>query len=345
MNIAEILKDCPKGTKLYSPLLGECEFKGINQSEIFVEQGQRVVSFNKYGKYWDIKDSECLLFPSKENRDWSTFQRHFKDGDVVVTTLGNLAIVKDYHLSDSYQTYCFLVDNILDVTQGFVKPKAIATEEERQKLFDAIKANGYKWNEETKTLEKLVEPKFNVGDKIVHKENRNNPFVITDVTNERYKGGTRYEILIEQQDNFELVSDIEPKFKVGDRIKEKQSNIIGEIIDVQKNKYNVKIDDKGLYLYFREQDNWELVPNKFDITTLKPFESKVLVRDSINSIHEYDEEQTDVWRPAIWGVYVKDNLYPFGVQGGCYFNYCIPYENNEHLLGTTNDCDEFYKNW
>jgi hypothetical protein len=42
----------------------------------------------------------------------------------------------------------------------------LATEEEKQELFDAIQDNGYKWNEETKTLEKLVEPKFNVGDKI-----------------------------------------------------------------------------------------------------------------------------------------------------------------------------------
>lgn len=37
---------------------------------------------------------------------------------------------------------------------------------------------------------------------------------------------------------------------------------------------------------------------------------------------------------------------PFkAVSGGEYFQQCIPYEGNEHLLGTTNDCDKFYKNW
>ena len=30
---------------------------------------------------------------------------------------------------------------------------------------------------------------------------------------------------------------------------------------------------------------------------------------------------------------------------GTYYNQCIPYEGNEHLLGTTNDCDDFYKTW
>ena len=93
-------------------------------------------------------------------------------------------------------------------------------------------------------------------------------------------------------------------------------------------------------------------PKKFDLSTLKPFESKVLVRDYINSdeYDEYDEDNSDednsdVWRPAIWGVYIKDNLYPFWVQGGCYFKCCIPYEGNEHLSGKTEDCDDFYRNW
>ena len=32
----------------------------------------------------------------------------------------------------------------------------------------------------------------------------------------------------------------------------------------------------------------------------------------------------------------------------CYkdnWNMCIPYEGNEHLHNTTNDCDDYYKNW
>ena len=33
LNLVEILKDCPEGTKLYSPIIGEVEFKRIKYSE------------------------------------------------------------------------------------------------------------------------------------------------------------------------------------------------------------------------------------------------------------------------------------------------------------------------
>ena len=36
MNIIEILKECPEGTKLYSPLLGEVELDGTNYNKIWV---------------------------------------------------------------------------------------------------------------------------------------------------------------------------------------------------------------------------------------------------------------------------------------------------------------------
>ena len=76
-------------------------------------------------------------------------------------------------------------------------------------------------------------------------------------------------------------------------------------------------------------------PNKFDITTLIPFESKVLARDSKNG----------KWIPTYWGFYDKDSDYfPYKVIIGRY-SYCIPYEGNEHLLGTANDSDDFYKTW
>lgn len=83
----------------------------------------------------------------------------------------------------------------------------------------------------------------------------------------------------------------------------------------------------------KNQDDWELVPNKFDITTLVPFESRVLVRDTVK----------EKWRPGIWGFYDSDcQDYPYKLIGDI-ARYCIPYEGNEHLRGKTDDCDEFYK--
>ncbi len=74
INIAEILKDAPEGTKLYSPVLGECQLgKMIGEFiEIKDSKGRRV-SVNAFGQYFN-DGGECLLFPSKENRDWRAFE-------------------------------------------------------------------------------------------------------------------------------------------------------------------------------------------------------------------------------------------------------------------------------
>ena len=73
INIAEMLKDCPKGMKLYSPLCGECELHVIIGGIIHVNtKSNKLVSFYSNGRY--MQDGECVLFPSKENRNWSTFQ-------------------------------------------------------------------------------------------------------------------------------------------------------------------------------------------------------------------------------------------------------------------------------
>jgi hypothetical protein len=89
------------------------------------------------------------------------------------------------------------------------------------------------------------------------------------------------------------------------------------------------IDQKGErgILYIRAQDDWELVSDN-----LIPFESKVLVRDT----------NQDLWKPAIYGFLHNKWHY---VVGGLGWEQCIPYEGNEHLLGTSNDCSEFYKTW
>ena len=77
IDLTKILKDCPEGTKLYSPALGEVAFAAINNYDssypIIVETEGGTFGFTKQGKLYDIKQSECLLFPSKDQRDWSKF--------------------------------------------------------------------------------------------------------------------------------------------------------------------------------------------------------------------------------------------------------------------------------
>ena len=98
--------------------------------------------------------------------------------------------------------------------------------------------------------------------------------------------------------------------------------------------YDVAVTNEiGKSIDIKEQDNYELVPNKFDITTLKPFD-KVLVR----------ENDDRLWTVDMFSFYNRKNIYPFACVGH-YVNQCIPYEGNEHLLGITDDCDDYYKTW
>lgn len=71
MNIAEILKDAPKGTELFSPLFGEVRLESVSDTMIEVRAGESAPAFYKDGRYYkDHPDGECLLFPSKDKRDW-----------------------------------------------------------------------------------------------------------------------------------------------------------------------------------------------------------------------------------------------------------------------------------
>lgn len=287
LNIAKILEDCPKGTELYSPICGKCNFSFIQFADSIIKVSNKtgVYSFAKDGTYTKAIDAECLLFPSKDNRDWSTFQKLFMDGDVVATTNGIwIGITTGGEKGKFIPTYCIIQCD--DKFEAYLDRKGewafnrLATEEEKQKLFNAIKENGYKWNEETKTLEKVIEPKFKVGDKVIHSD----------------RGG-------------------------------KKLTING----VYKTLYGVEEVDYGIPI--ENQDEYELVPNKFDVTTLQPFD-KVLVRDN--------NEQ--FWTCDWFSFHDTKQVYPFACVGH-YVSQCIPYEGNQHLLGTTDDCDEHFKTW
>ena len=80
LNLVEILKDCPKGTKLYSTVFGDVELEKISNDEndkypIFIRLHDNTIDdVAKDGRYIGIYDGECVLFPSKDQRDWSKFK-------------------------------------------------------------------------------------------------------------------------------------------------------------------------------------------------------------------------------------------------------------------------------
>lgn len=79
MDIAEILKNCPKGLKLYSSIHGEVELVCVNEYSdrypIYCKaKNGKDVTFTSDGRILlEYPDAECVLFPSKDQRDWSKF--------------------------------------------------------------------------------------------------------------------------------------------------------------------------------------------------------------------------------------------------------------------------------
>lgn len=76
LNLVEILKDCPEGTKLYSPVFGEVEFESINDiigPIVVTTNTGNAECFTADGKMYTYYNGDCLLFPSKDQRDWSKF--------------------------------------------------------------------------------------------------------------------------------------------------------------------------------------------------------------------------------------------------------------------------------
>lgn len=78
INLIEILKDCPKGTKLYSTIYGDVTFELIDEHKPYpiitrVDDDHKVC-FTAEGKVDSLYDGECTLFPSREQRDWSKFK-------------------------------------------------------------------------------------------------------------------------------------------------------------------------------------------------------------------------------------------------------------------------------
>lgn len=345
INVAELLKDCPTGMELdclmYDNVtLDHVSIDGDYPIKIVTQNGFST-KLTKYGQNVSIGEAKCVIFPKGETT-WEGFQRPFKDGDIVFYN-DTIAIFKEWGDETLFRTYVttyLCCDSFIDIRvplfgKSVRKEIRFATEEEKQKLFKAIKDNGYKWNEKTNTLEKLIEPIFKKGDKVRVKNGVSEPRIIDDVCDRFYTLVPIGSIYFIDQHNWELVPDksVEPKFKVGDRITNGKASITIGYID---NEYYYEIGrNVANRLFIKNQDDWELVPDRFDISTLKPFESRVLVRDR-------DE---DAWRASFWGCLMKNRHgYNYDTTRG-YSKQCIPYEGNEHLLGKTEDCDDFYKTW
>lgn len=187
MNIANLLKYCPKGTTLYSLVDGEVTLESIcntGQYHIKVVTNNGNTSyFTKDGKIFANRpNGECVLFPSKDQRDWSKFRLPIKRGDIMMKADGTIPFIASGEFyKDTSPKYICGVDStghfktgIYGWTSEFYIP---ASKEAKKELFSKIAEAGYKWNADTLEIEK-IEFKFKEGDVI--KDNKSNLYLIVD---------------------------------------------------------------------------------------------------------------------------------------------------------------------
>ena len=305
MNIAEILKYCPKGAKLYSTVFGEVEFSKINPDNMIVinikDDGPRV--FHKNGSYSEY--GECVLFPSKDQRDWKKFRLHVKRGDIMMKADGTIPFIASGEFyKDILPKYICGVDitghfstGIYSWTSEFYIP---ASEEAKKELFDKMVEAGYKWNADTLELE-TIESKFKEGDVVI--DDQGNLCLVSKIRDDDF-------ITITAALYTNKILNVYTSNTVTRSI---QLVSIASITD-RNTLYSVLIREG--YKYDKEQHL--LIKQEF-----KPFD-KVLARDA----------EDEPWKADIYLGYDEGSSFPYICTRDAY-NICIPYEGNEYLLDTT----------
>ena len=125
------------------------------------------------------------------------------------------------------------------------------------------------------------------------------------------------------------------KFKVGDRVRPKNTpSFIVTINDIAEDSYWYGYNNA---FWIKDQDDWELVPNKFDINTLKAFDQILVRLDNDNQWYATWFSHIDERQESFCRRYVT----AFGKS----YAQIIPYKGNEHLCGTKQECDEYFKTW
>jgi len=330
MNIANILKNCPKDTELYSPVFGKVKFVEVydTSNEIVCHTPIGNVRFHSDGTYF--KWGECVLFPSKEQRDWNKFIPDFENGNIIIANQGNIAIFRDYRGTghNRMRIYCqidavgrFIPYDMNVIPEGWRLAKYSEIVAFEKKIAEA----GYSWNGK----ELIQIPKFKAGDVIT---NNYLTYKIDHVDDKCYYTSCSeclaQRIPIEDQEDWEKTEF----FKVGDVITD--GNYSMKITSIKEGYYygnNIRSGYDNCTFPLKCTHKYKLY--KFDPKTLKHYD-KVLVR----------REEGSIWYPTLVS-YVSDSGSVFVLDKDNAVDQVIPYEGNKHLVEKTDDPEECYISW
>ena len=316
INIAEILRHKSHGIKLYSPIFGECIFCYVREdtNDICVKNHNGVIEyFNSEGLYFTL--GEVMLFPSKEMRDWKKFS--WKKGDLLINSCGFQCIFKEW-LSDDYTKFNGCYSNSRDgyedvsnaETANFVKLDNNTAYEYVRKIERKL---GGKLNLKTLEIEK-TQPEFKNGDILFVQCN-------ADAFIEIFKHYKRNGGLYDHASLDAATQDLDISGKLG--IGKAEIDEIRFATEEEKQQLFDALAKKGKVW---DTEKKQIVDIKKEYQ-FKPFE-KVLVRDSYE----------DKWRASFFSN-IREGYAKY-VTTGLVWKFCIPYEGNEHLLGTANNVEE-----
>lgn len=318
-NIAEILKDKPEDTELWTDMFGRVTLYVVTDAcDAFqVKHHNKEPWFDKDGKF--CKEGVLCIYPSKSMRDWHKFA--WKKGDVLVSNDGKREVLFKTWVNDSYTKFvglhCLIINDNEEVeydngttvfnTNDF---KGIEAGDAVQTYINTIEERlGGKLNRKNLKIEN-VQQKFKngdivtimprIGDKLI--------YLFKAEDNEKYYGHAFLD------GNIAIVNE--------DSYCQKDFSTARPSTEEEKHQLFEALAKKGKAWDAEKKEVIELKPE----VELKPFD-KVLVR----------QRETEEWHANIFShIYKTDEYLDYVCIHGTW-EFCIPYDGNEQLLGTTKD--------
>ena len=326
INVAEILKDKPQGTKLYDLLRNiDVELDKVNTTYVgtYIEctstnevDSTLMFDYSKLGTEKCWLEGLRILLPSKNMRDWEKFS--WKRGDLLINSCGLQCMFKEW-ASDDYTKFNGCYSN----SRNGYEDVSNAETAKFDKLDNNI-AYGYVREIERKlggilnltTLEIEKQYEFKDGDiAFADYGNRQDVFIVSDKTDlsEGYSSFISIDL-----NSLTLSMGCRTSFFKKDLCKLRLAT------DSEKKQLFDALEKEGKAWDAEKKQIVDLKPK----VELNPFD-KVLVRDF----------SRDKWSISFFS-FKKEDCYV--CINNCSWNQCIPYIGNESLLGTTKDVEVSY---
>lgn len=310
INIAEVLKDKPKGFKLYADAFGELSIEEIcTEDELGItlldKEGDELYFYND-GKY--STHGEPILVPSKSMRDWRKFA--WEKGDILLSKDNDVYIIFEKFEDDAYTRFkgkhylwkeCNVEDYNIEESQMLTSVFEKATDDVAQTYIKTIEEHlDGKLNLETLEIEKQLE--FKDGDIVVYGKS-------VAICRRIYKHTLSFYVSLNEMFGLLFADEVE-----------------------SSEEYRFATDEDKQQLFdalTKEGKAWDaekkMIVDLKPKVELKPFE-KVLVRN----------RNTQRWDADLFG-FKSDGTNIIYHCVGSSWNFCIPYEGNESLLGATDN--------